>query len=54
MEVGYSTLDLVMLAIAAFVVWAAMRTPKLKNMADDAGLNLTDQPDGNSAHTVAS
>ncbi|OOQ60660.1 hypothetical protein [Mucilaginibacter pedocola] len=28
MEAGYSTIDLVMLAIAAFIIWAATRVPK--------------------------
>lgn len=28
MEAGYSTIDLVMLAIAAFVIWATIRVPK--------------------------
>jgi hypothetical protein len=28
MEAGYSTIDLVMLAIAAFVIWATLRVPK--------------------------
>jgi len=31
MAVGYSTLDLAMLAIAVFVVWTALRTPMVKS-----------------------
>jgi hypothetical protein len=31
MEAGYTTIDLVMLGIAAFVIWVAMRTPKDKS-----------------------
>ncbi|WP_165852077.1 hypothetical protein [Mucilaginibacter terrenus] len=30
MEAGYTTIDLVMLMIAALVIWMTMRTPKLK------------------------
>jgi|GEM_PF-3576456 hypothetical protein len=30
MEPGYNTIDLIMLAIAAFVIWMVMRVPKDK------------------------
>ena len=30
MEVGYSTLDLAMLVIAAFVIWLSTRIPKVE------------------------
>ena len=30
MEMGYSSLDLAMLLIAAFVIWAASRVPVVK------------------------
>lgn len=38
MEAGYSTIDLVMLAIAAFVIWAAMRTPATKSKIEQPGV----------------
>ena len=31
MEGGYTTIDLVMLAIAGFIIWMVMRTPKDKS-----------------------
>ena len=31
MEASYSTVDLVMLAIAAFIIWMTMRTPEVKS-----------------------
>lgn len=38
MEAGYSTVDLVMLAIAAFIIWMVMRTPKSKSVLGATGM----------------
>jgi hypothetical protein len=35
MEVAYSTLDLAMLVIAAFVIWLAKRTPIVEPSAEE-------------------
>ena len=35
MEVAYSTLDLAMLVIAAFVIWIAMRVPKVEPSSEE-------------------
>ncbi|WP_158223437.1 hypothetical protein [Mucilaginibacter sp. MD40] len=47
MEMGYSSLDLFMLLIAAVVIWAASRTPIKKNDAEarvqEPGLNSGQQ-----------
>ena len=53
MEVGYSTLDLVMLAIAAFVIWLTMNTPKVSSTAKKAGL-LKAQPENHPAPSATS
>jgi hypothetical protein len=53
MEVGYSTLDLVMLAIAAFVIWLTMNTPKVGRTGKKTGL-LKGQPENRSASSVTS
>jgi hypothetical protein len=36
MAIGYSTLDLAMLAIAVFVVFAALRTPKVNSNSKES------------------
>ena len=43
MEAGYSTVDLVMLAIAAFIIWAVMRTPTNKKLADQRSIASAEQ-----------
>jgi hypothetical protein len=47
MDAGYSTLDLIMLAIAAFVIWLTMNTPKANHTDEKPGVPNA-QPDNGS------
>jgi hypothetical protein len=52
MEAGYSTIDLVMLAIAAFVIWVAMRTPKRESISKEEKLKYKIKRKSRRGHPV--
>ena len=54
MEVGYSSLDLAMLVIAAFVIWLSTRIPKVEPGTEQKKIKLLSRTKGHRAGAVTS